>query len=253
VGFVKTPSEIQAIEARLKNPQFLNARVVQVQFESDPNFIRAVLPPPLGPTDSPMIFARIGRWQSNCVGNFGGAGIYLSARHGDTIGVYVLAMYMDSDSAVIFGRETFGEPKKMATVHFEQDPGTVAGSIVRHGVELIGIDATPGKDQGTGQGISWAFNVKSWTAANGVGLEGDALLTATQFDTVLTKNISCDGSLRLNSTIHDPLGDVPITRIHQVRYYEGDHSTASKVVARIPSDTFLPYAYGRNDDWSASF
>ena len=253
MGFVKTPSEIRAIEARLKNPQFLNARVVQVQFDSEPDFIHSVLPLPLEPTDTPTIFARIGRWQSNCVGDFAGAGIYVSARHGDTVGVYVLAMYMDSDSAVIFGRETFGEPKKMAEVHFEKSPRTVAGSIVRHGVELIAISAELGDDLGMSQGTSWAFNIKSWTAANGVGLEGDALLTATRFDSTLTTNIACAGTLRLASTVHDPLGDITVKRINQVRYYEGDHSTASKVVAQIPADTFLPYAYGRNDDWSAAF
>ncbi len=56
----------------------------------------------------------IGRWQSNCVGDYCGGAIYVAARHEGVEGDYVLAMYMDADPAIIFGRDLFGEPKKQA-------------------------------------------------------------------------------------------------------------------------------------------
>jgi acetoacetate decarboxylase len=253
MGFLKTHKEIQAIESRIRNPQFFDAKVLQVQYETYPEVVRSLLPPPLAPVESPTIFVRIGTYNSNCVGQFSGAGVYISAQLEGTVGVYVIGMYMDTDAAVIFGRETFGEPKKLADVRFSHTPQGVSGAITRHGVELIRVDAEVESDLGGGLRNSTAYNIKCWPSADGFGLQGDALLTATKFETTLRTNQACKGSLELGSTIHDPLSDLPITELIQVNYFEGDHSTSSRVVASIPADTFLPYAYGRNDDWSATF
>jgi acetoacetate decarboxylase len=162
-------------------------------------------------------------------------------------------MFMDTDSAVIFGRETFGEPKKLAEVGFTHGSRTVSASVRRHGVELISATADLGIDSGPASSTSYAFNVKSWTAADGEGLEVDAVLTQTRFETRLWTNQACEGSIALQSTTHDPLGDLVVRRVKRVNYFEGDHSTFARAVATIPAATFLPYAYGRNDDWSAAF
>lgn len=253
MGFVKTKAEIEAIEGRLRNPQFLDARVLQFQYETDPDLVRELLPPPLVATDRPEVLVRVGQYKSNCVGDFSGAGIYLPARFEDVTGVYVVTMFMDTDTSVIFGRETFGEPKKMADVRFSHGARTVSASVRRHGIELISANAELGEDSGPANSTSWAFNVKSWTAADGVGLEGDAVLTQTRFETTLSTNQTCDGALTLRSTVHDPLGDLTLERLKRVNYFEGDHSTFAKAVATIPAATFLPFAYGRSDDWSAPF
>jgi acetoacetate decarboxylase len=253
MGFVKTHQEIEAIESRLRNPQFFNAKVLQVQYETHPEVVRALLPPPLAPVDSPTIYVRIGSYDSNCVGEFSGAGVYILAQFEGTVGVYAIAMYMNTDAAVIFGRETFGEPKKMADIQFSHSPKSVSGTITRHGVELISASADVNGDLGGGLSNSWAYNIKCWPSADGFGLEGDALLTATKFETTLRTNQSCSGSMELGCTVHDPLSDIPVVKLLQVNFFEGDHSTSSQVVATIPTDVFLPYAYGRNDDWSADF
>lgn len=253
MSFVKTSAEVEAIEARLRNPQFLDARVLQFQYETNRDVVRALLPPPLDMTDHPEVLVRIGQYKSNCVGDFSGAGIYLPARFEDVVGVYVVTMFMDTDAAVIFGRETFGEPKKLADVRFSHGSRSVSASVRRHGVELISASAELGSDSGPVNLTSWAFNVKSLLAADGVGLEGDAILTQTRFETTLRVNETCEGSLSLRSTVHDPLGDLAVGPLRKVGYFEGDHSTFAKAVATIPAATFLPFAYGRNDDWSASF
>ena len=253
MGFVKTKFEIEAIESRLRNPQFLDARVLQFRYETDVDLVRELLPPPLVTTDRPEVLVRIGQYRSNCVGDFSGAGIYLPARFEDVTGIYAVTMFMDTDAAVNFGRETFGEPKKLADVRFKHGARTVSASVRRHGIELIAANAELGEDSGAASLTSWAFNVKSWTAADGIGLECDAILTQTRFETELRVNQGCDGSLTLRSTVHDPLGDLTLGRVNRVNYFEGDHSTFATSVAMIPAATFLPFAYGRNDDWSAPF
>ena len=234
MGFIKTKTEIEAIEERLRNPKFLDARVLQFQYETDEELVRALLPPPLVATDRPEVVVRIGQYKSNCVGDFSGAGVYLPARFEDVTGV-------------------FGEPKKLADVRFSHGADTVSASIRRHGVELLSANAALGEDSGPASSTSWAFNVKSLLAADGSGLEGDAILTQTRFETTLTTSQTCEGSLTLRSSVHDPLGEITLKRLKRVNYFEGDHSTFAQAVATIPAATFLPFAYGRNDDWSAAF
>jgi hypothetical protein len=66
---------------------------------------RRPLPPGLEPTGNPRVTATVGCWQSNCVGDFDGGAIYLEAKHRKIAGAYVLAMYMNRDQPILYGRE----------------------------------------------------------------------------------------------------------------------------------------------------
>src|ERR1051325_10620539 len=107
MGFVKTAEEIARIEHALSHPRFVNGEMLSVEFLSDPDFVAAVLPPPLEPAGTPAVNAMVGRWQSNCVADFFGGAIYVAARHEGIEGRYVLAMYMDNDVPTIYGRDLF--------------------------------------------------------------------------------------------------------------------------------------------------
>src|SRR5690349_15380443 len=112
MGFVKSAEEIARIEHALSHPRFVNGEMLSVEFLTDEAFVAEVLPPPLEPGDTPRVSAMVGRWQSNCVGDFHGGAIYVSARYDGVDGDYVLAMFMDGDVPTIYGRDLFGEPKK---------------------------------------------------------------------------------------------------------------------------------------------
>ena len=114
MGFVKRPEEITRIEHALSFPRFVGGQMLSVEFLTDESVVAEVLPPPLEPADAPAVRAMVGRWQSNCVGDFHGGSIYVSARHDGVEGEYVLAMYMSGDVPTIYGRDLFGEPKKIA-------------------------------------------------------------------------------------------------------------------------------------------
>ena len=114
MGFVKTAAEVARIEAAIGAPRFGGAQMLSVEFLVDPDFIAAVLPPPLEPVAEPRMRAMVGRWQSNCVGDFAGGTVYVTCAHEGLEGEYNVAQYMDGDAPTIFGRDVFGEPKKMA-------------------------------------------------------------------------------------------------------------------------------------------
>ena len=115
VGFVKTPEEIARIEAAVGATRASAApRCSRSSSSSTPEFVAGVLPPPLEPVAEPRMRAMVGRWGSNCVGDFAGGCVYVACTHEGLEGEYNVSQYMDGDAATIFGRDVFGEPKKMA-------------------------------------------------------------------------------------------------------------------------------------------
>jgi hypothetical protein len=82
VRLVKTPEEIKKIQGLYARCQFLNTRNLFVAFETTPEAVRALLPPPLEPMPEPLGSAWVGEiGNSNSVGPFMGAALYIRARY----------------------------------------------------------------------------------------------------------------------------------------------------------------------------
>ena len=251
MGRVKTPEEIARIEEVMTRPRFVNSEMLSVDFLTDPDVAAHVLPPPVEPADTPRVTAMIGRWQSNCVGDYCGGALYVAARHDGVEGDYVLAMYMDADPAIVFGRDLFGEPKKRAESQLYRAGSRFRAWVDRRGVRLIELEADLTDDLGPSEAEGVNFNFKARPAVSGSGLEEDAILTLATFRTTIHAARSGSGTVRLGSTIHDPLDELPVTSIVGARFMECDIAAQSRAVTTVPAEQFLPYHHGRHDDWSA--
>jgi acetoacetate decarboxylase len=251
VGFVKTAAEVARIEAAIGAPRFGGAQMLSVEFLVDPDFVAAILPPPLEPVAEPRMRAMVGRWQSNCVGDFCGGTVYVTCAHEGLEGEYNVAQYMDGDAPTIFGRDVFGEPKKMATATLRSRGAEMRGAIVRGGVPLITLEAELTRDNGPFEATRESYNVKSRPAADGRGLEEDAILTRAHYEIRGRISREGEGRIALAGTVHDPLDEIPIREVLRATYFEGDLAATVAVAARIPAEVFAPFHHGRNDDWSA--
>ncbi len=251
MGFVKTPAEIERIEAAIGAPRFGGAQMLSVEFLVDPEFVAEVLPPPLEPVAEPRMRAMVGRFASNCVGDFDGGCVYVTCTHDGLEGEYNVFQYMDTDQATIFGRDVFGEPKKMAKATLRARGGRMHGTIERHGVTLIALDGELTKDNGPFRATRESYNIKSRPAADGRGLEEDAILTRAHYETEGRVYREGIGRIALAGTVHDRLDQIPVTEVLRATYFEGDLSCTVEVAARIPAATFAPFHHSRNDDWSA--
>ena len=250
MGFVKTTEEIARIRAVVSNPRFVNAEMLQVSFLTDPATVARLLPPGLKPAARPVIGVAVGRWQSNCVADYEGGAVYMAARYGDIEADYVLAMYMTTDAAIIFGREVFGEPKKQASMGLNRQGTKMCGWVERHGVRLIEIKADLSTDLGPTKVSGRNFNIKALPATNGDGLEDDAVLTLADFENDLKVNWAGKGSVTLRGTDLDPLDEIEVKEVLGAAYFEGDMDSHARSIGRIPAADYLPYYYGRLDDWS---
>ena len=250
MGFVKTREEMARIRAVLSNPRFVNAEMLQVEFLTETATVRRILPPGLEPTERPLVTAMVGRWQSNCVGDYEGGSISVAARQGDIEAGYNLAMYMTTDAAIIFGRELFGEAKKQASVGWNRSGSRMCGWIERHGVRLIEIKADLGPDLGPTKTRGLQFNIKALPATNGEGMEGDAILALAEFDTDVKVSRVGTGLVKLRGTRVDPLDEIEVKEVVRATYIEGNLDSHARNIGKIPAAEFLPYYYGRVDDWT---
>lgn len=250
MGFVKTAEEIVSIQAAMSEPRFVDAEMLTVEYLSDAEKIAQLLPPPLAPGETPRVTAMVGRWRSNCVGDYNGGGIYISAKYGDIEGDYVLAMWMDNDQPLIYGRDLFGEPKKQASSQLYRSGDHVSATVTRHGVDLIKLEVDLITDHGPGRASGVNFNFKSRPSTDGVGLEEDAILTVAEFENVLRVSREGTGTVELTGTPHDPLDEIPVVEVLRGAFLECDLHARARSVATVAKGDFLPYALGRMDDWS---
>ena len=252
MGFRRTPDEIAAIQQTLSDVEFVGGESLSVDFLTRPETVRAILPAELEPGETPRITAQVSRWRSNCVGDFDASAIYVSARHGDVAGDYVLTMFMDSDVPMLFGRDLFGEPKKIGRSTIYRNDGHMTGVLERGGARLIEIEADLGEDSGPTTVLGRNYNVKYELAPDGSALVGSPTLTMAEFDQQITvRRKTTHATLRLGSTVHDPLGDLEVVELLGGVYVETGMKASCVPVGTLDADAFLPLALGRSDYWPA--
>ncbi|WP_160289738.1 acetoacetate decarboxylase family protein [Novosphingobium pentaromativorans] len=250
MGFVRTRDEIARIQKLLTDIEFRGGRYIGVEFESEPDFIESVLPPGLEPRGNNIMTAAIFDFEGGSAGPFTGAAIYVAARHGDILGKYTMCMFMNNDNAMMFGRDIFGEPKRLAYVAFNANEKQGGGHVDRGTARLIEIDATFDNDLSLDPAVDIDFNYKASLAPDGVGLAGDAILTFSELSMAPMTFRSGTANLAFNGTVHDPLHEIPVKKIVGAHYLHSNFGAKCRELARIPGDDFLPYAYGRYPDWS---
>lgn len=247
--YVKSPDEVAGIQALMAAPVFGDSRVLSVQFETTAEFVAAVLPPGLEPDERSLASVWVASFGwSNCVGPFEGAGVFVRARHGDVAGNYCLTMPMSTDAAVIFGRELYGEPKRLAAISLERNGDAFTGTVRRYGITFIEIRATMEESGAPSSGSGSTFHYKFTPSADGRGLDSDPLLIHIGGETIVRHLERGSGQLILRESAHDPVADIPVVRILGAAYTEGETRTVGRTLARVDAASFLPYAFAKMDD-----
>lgn len=250
MGYVKTPEELERLQRLLAAPAFLNGESLTVEFTTDPAVVARLLPPPLEPVDEPTGMVTIGAFQGNGIGDYAGGSLYLSARHGSIEGGYPVTLWMDSEAAVHYGREIFGEAKKFGRCRIYRGRERSVASIQRGGAYIRLRAEGLGSDQGAAEVERTAFNYRSRTAADGIGLDAPAQLTHTVFRSRVRSRWAGSGTIEMRGSAGDPVDEIPIRSVGRAVFAELDTTATCRVAATVPPEQFLPYHYGRLDDWT---
>ena len=234
--------------------------MITVIWETKAEIVERLLPYPLKPASKPIAFAFIANYPSSNQGlpYYEGALILRCQFNGEN-GNYYLAMPVTDDRAMIGGREIFGFPKKIANVHLERNDMDVYAYSERLGtknieirVKLTGkfndsetpkiikeLSILPGRKKNT---IN--YNFKYFTAPNKEGFDYKPWLVK-QETAVSPKSMEMgEAEVTLNSTVHDPWGEIEIVKILGAMYLKTDNTMLpGEIVAEVDSDQFLPYSY----------
>ncbi|PWI19246.1 acetoacetate decarboxylase [Streptomyces sp. Act143] len=244
----RTEAEIAAARtASARLPDIWSTGVVAV-WETDPDAVAAVLPPPLKPTARPL--ARVTISKVDLPGYPLGAGSFaVAAAHGDVDGWYPLVMPMTHERALIGGREVFGEPKKLGEVVVERAGPVVRAFLARHGIAFVEVRGAVSGELPLPDPVQKTdFYFKFLPAVDGSGFDADPVLVHCLRHEKVRRLERITGDVVLRESMYDPVADLPVRRLVEITIGEKTSDQRGEVVERVDARTLLPYVHQRYDD-----
>jgi acetoacetate decarboxylase len=228
------------------------ATTLVATYETDPDAIAAVLPPPLSPPAEPLVRVTIATVDVGRGYPVFGAGTFaVHARHEQLDGDYALVMPMTTEQAVVGGRETYGEPKKLAEISLDRNGDHVRGTFTRMGVTFVEIDGRVVEELApTPDRRRTSFYVKLLPSPTGKGFDGEPMLVHCHRDEKTRTLWRVDGEVILRESRFDPVADLPVRRLREIELAERSSVQTGEVVATVPADWIAPYVHQRYDDLS---
>ena len=248
MGFVKTAEEIRKIQSVYARCQFLNTRNLTVTFETTPESVRGLLPPPLEPMPEPLGTAWVGDiGNSNCVGPFMSVALYIRARYQDVVGNYCIASAMSTPEATVFARDIWGEPAKLAKLMFESQDEFVWGSAERYEVRYMSLRGRLTGSSATGRRDNSIFHFKFSPRADGTGFDRPPQLVLLTADTTVEVGKRGRGELVFRDSPHDPVSEIPVKQVIEAIYTEGHTYVSARTLCDVDPDEFIAYAFNKTD------
>jgi len=263
MGFVKTGDELMATaQGRDGLYEFYDAEMLFVMWETKPEIIKRLLPPPLKPTDRPLATAFVAHYPKTNFGPFYYEGaLFISAQFDGVAGSYCLAMPVTRDMAMAAGREVFGYPKKMANIKFRHSAHSVRARVERHDIRFFEVRArltgktnteefqsivlSEASEEGT-----VAYNFKHFLAPDETLFDYKPRLVRERIILRPTVLEWAEAEVFLSHSEHDPWAEVEIVRVLGGLYAVGNNTMLrGEVVAEVDPIAFEPYAGLKWDFW----
>ena len=248
-------SQEQLKAAAEANPEFLDSTVhsIRAEYETDPALAKAVVPQPLEVVEPGIVCVTCSNVAIHINPEFTfeiGSMIFgVKTRYDGGEGIYLITMPMTTETAVIGGRETYGEPKKIADIEFKKEGDLVTAKVARMGMTYLEMRATVGKSLGARKFDEHAFCYKALPACEkGRDFDGDPLLVRLEWKHDQTAAHEAKGEIILTDSPFDPIADLPVRKITRMEYEEGSTQSNGKVLRSVPGEWLLPFLHQRYDE-----
>lgn len=228
-----------------QSPHFTNTRNYITVCKVDEEWVKEILPAPLE-MDEPLVTFALSKGDQ-----FSGLVCGVQCRYKDIVGSWGLAYVMDTDLAVIYGREGLAEPKKLGVTTVHDDGKKYIGSVSRFGQEVLRIEADikGAGPEGIGGGSMDNFHFKYSIKADGSGLEPIHLIDS-HFDNIATDPVIMENcTVKLTDTPFDIYGQIPVKEVVACFAATLDMRGSAKYLAEVDEEEFLPYAFFKHDDY----
>jgi acetoacetate decarboxylase len=253
VRYVKSLEQVK--RSAESNPEFLpsTVRSIRCVYETDPAVAAAVVPRPLVPAARPEVcvtFSHVSMELGPGVTFEIGSAIFgVRASYDGAEGIYLLTMPMTAEQAVVPGRETYGEPKKIAAIDFAAEGDRVSARVTRMGVSYLEVEGTLGESLGARTFQETAYCVKAFPSCErGKGFDQEPLLVRLNWHHKQEQVQRVTGALTLRESAFDPVVDLPVRKLVRLEYEVGRTESNGEVLRAIPGEWLLPFLHGRYDD-----
>jgi len=237
--------EIEATRAEIWS------QAVTALWETDPELIAAVLPPPLVPGPDPLVRLTITTVEMPGLPAFGAGWFGVQARHGDVVGEYPIFMPMTTEQSVIGGRETYGEPKKIGDVWARREGDTIDAGIARMGFTVCEIHGRVTASREPYEKRKTDFWFKLSPSAERPGeLDQDPLFVYGEKTEKARVHETIDGDVILKDSPLDPVADFVIRRMVDLNWTERATIQIGRIIGPVPRADLIPYLHQRVDDLS---
>jgi len=109
-------------------------------FTPRPGAVGRILPPGMEAVDGPGTITLINYPETEWQHPFKELVVLVPVRVDDTLGSYIPYIYVNTDEALIPGREIAGFPKLLADVRWEREGNRFHGSVTRWGVTFLSVE-----------------------------------------------------------------------------------------------------------------
>jgi acetoacetate decarboxylase len=244
-------------EAQLQNKEVqatsvdVWATTLVATYLTEPDIIAAVLPPPIEPGSEPLVKVTVATVDIPGYPTFGAGSFSVRARHEGTEGYYALFMPMTTEQSVIGGRETFGEPKKLAEVTLERQGDEVVGRFGRMGTTVVEVRGRVAGALDLGdEETRTDFYFKFLPAPDGKGFDTDPHLVychRTERNRTLER---VEGEVILRDSRFDPVADLVVVEMRDIVLAERSSKQRGEIHSSVPGEWLRPFVHQRYDDLS---
>ena len=264
MSFKRSLEEIKMKREELQNSVFKGAEMLTVIWETKPEIIERILPPPLEPVSRPLCTAFIAYYPSTNQGQpYYESDLFIRSQFKGELGNYHLAMHVDDDRAMIGGREICGFPKKMANIKLERQDKEIHAWSERLGTRNIELHAKltgkfnssefpdilkefkilPSRKKG-----AVSYNFKYFPSPDKQGFDYPPRLVR-QVTMIKPQSMEMgEVEIKLKSSVHDPWGELEVVNTLGALYLKTNNTMLpGEVVAEVDPQDFLPFAFIKLD------
>ncbi|MBN2494842.1 MAG: acetoacetate decarboxylase family protein [Deltaproteobacteria bacterium] len=253
MGFTKTAEELAGY-FELRAREFPGAEMLGVVFETRPEIVERLLPPPLEPTGANNGLMFIAQYPETNLGpGYREAALFLGCRYRGETGNYCLSMPIESeDSRLHNGRDIFGFPKKMAKIHLQVEGDRISGWVERHGIRFVEIEASLMAElpELPAPGPNFLFKAMPRIDLS-PGFDGPVLLCRQHTDIAMKRLRVGSAEVTLRESGYDPWAEVEIANVIVAYHLVSDNTMQpGSVLGEVDAEAFLPFYFKMTDFFS---
>jgi len=257
VRFVKSMEELmkEGQERAAAGPLQTESQSILIEYLTDPEVAKAVVPQPLVPNEEGRVQASFGyavmRLGPNVEIPIGTWNFAVHVTYEGKPGTYVLGMAFDDEVTVVSGREIYGEPKKIASIDFDVIGDSAAASVTRHGIKFAAFNGKLGAALPAQEFIDNAYTFKFTLNPDGSGFDHDPQMLRLVWKHKELEARDISGEFVLAESAFDPFIDLPVKKLVSARWSRRLTSSTGENVCTVPPINMFPFIGQRYDDMAA--